>query len=76
MFRKYSAFIVKQLRQVLYDVQPVKSNLAKNLTLLNVSSIATEWKFTPVGPRVKLQNYMVIFIGDEAEKFGGIQHFF
>ena len=42
MFKKYSAFIVKQLRQVLYDVQPVKANLAKNLTLTNVSSIATK----------------------------------
>ena len=41
-----------------------------------VSSIATEWKFTPVGPRAKLQNYRVIFINDEAETFGGIQHFF
>ena len=42
MFKKYSAFIVKQLKQAFYDVQPVKSNLAKNLTLANVSSIATE----------------------------------
>ena len=42
MLKKYSAFIVKQLRHVLYDVRPVKSNLVKHLTLPNVSSIATE----------------------------------
>ena len=42
MLKKYSAFIVKQLRQVLYDIQQLKSNLAKNLTLPNVSLIATE----------------------------------
>ena len=40
--QKYSAFIVKQLRQVFHDVRAVKSNLAKNLTLPNVSLIATE----------------------------------
>ena len=32
MLKKYSVFIVKQLRQVLYDFRAVKSNLAKNLT--------------------------------------------
>ena len=43
MFKRYSAFIVKQLRQVLYDIEPLKSNFAKNLTLSNVCSlIATE----------------------------------
>ena len=42
MFKKYSAFIVKQLRQFLYDIRPLKSNLAKNLTLPNESLIATE----------------------------------
>ena len=43
MFKRYSAFIVKQLRQVLSDIRPLKSNLAKNMTLSNVSSlIATE----------------------------------
>ena len=42
MFKKYSTFIVKQLRQVLYDVRPLKSNLAKYLALPNVSLIVTE----------------------------------
>ena len=42
MFKKYSPFIVKQLRQVLCDVRAVKSNLARNLTLPNVSFIAPE----------------------------------
>ena len=42
MFTKYSAFIVKQLKHVLYDARAVKSNLAKNLTLPNVSLIVTE----------------------------------
>ena len=39
--KKFNAFIVKRLRQVLYDIRPLKSNLAKNLTLPNVSLIAT-----------------------------------
>ena len=34
--------IVKQLRQVLSDIRPLKPSLAKNLTLANVSLIATE----------------------------------
>ena len=42
MFKRYNAFIVKQLRQVLSDIRPLKSNLAKHLTLPNVSLIATE----------------------------------
>ena len=42
MFKNYNAFIVKQLRQVLYDIRPVKSNLAKIMTLPNVSLIATK----------------------------------
>ena len=42
MFKTYSAFIVKQLKQVLSDIQPLNFNLAKNLTLPNVSLIATE----------------------------------
>ena len=36
---KIWCFIVKQLRQVLYDAPAVKLNLAKNLTLSNVSLI-------------------------------------
>ena len=75
MLKKYSAFIVKQLKQVLSYIRPLKSNLPKNLTLPNVSLIATERKFKIVGPGVKLQNYMVISISDVAEKFGSIQHF-
>ena len=39
---KISCFIVKQLRQVLYDARAVKPNLAKNLILPNVSLIVTE----------------------------------
>ena len=43
MFKRKSAFVIKQLRQDLSDIQPLKSNLAKNLTLSNVFSlIATE----------------------------------
>ena len=76
MFKRKSAFVIKQLRQDLSDIQLLKSNLAKNLTLSNVFSlIATERKFKIVGPSVKLQNYMVISISNVAEKFGGIQHF-
>ena len=29
MFKKYSAFIVKQLRHGLYDIRPLKSNLTE-----------------------------------------------
>ena len=74
-FKKYSAFIVKQLRQVLSDIRPLKSNLAKNLTLSNVSLIATVLKFKIVGPGVKLQNYMVISISDVAESLGAFNIF-
>ena len=43
MFKRKSAFVIKQLRQDLSDIQLLKSNLAKNLTLSNVFSlIATE----------------------------------
>ena len=59
----------------MYNIRPLKSNLAKNLTLPNVFLIATERKFRIVGRSVKLQNYMVISISEVAEKFGGIQHF-
>ena len=60
MFTKYSAFTVKQFRQISYDAGAVKSTFVKNITLLNVSLIVTEWKFTCKLPHtVKLTGSLI-----------------